>query len=523
MEQPGMLFKNTEPIELITKANVPQQWRLVTNHKNLLYMLAAGLIMAPKGFKKKYYRDPLEAFPGWIPLFAGSVTKSVLKVSGSEQSHLRPCIASINLNGLRGRIMVMEGTEGSMRELLFPDELNGRETLLLVPAPLPISWIETVAFQSKTDKNECEADAKSFGNVPLKEFELKVVKKYFTEASNGTWPPSSIDLPDFDIPPDRAFAAGGMIAMLLHMANSGDLAAKTYLLAFNPGLVEIPTVPPMLRELGQWIQTGSVSGIPEVPGQLFWGVVDCVVKCRSSEATTPIDAILTYLEAEEKSELRNEKEKRQLLELVNDLRTLASGYGGGTNSELFERYPKAFSRALLLFILRENCTALLEFKHPKLTEEDFVAAAILFAARDGWLGLPLSLLEGTEIHEYASYIMAALSHRIAKTGVNLGEAPAMPVPFRELFSQSEAGWNKQQLEAALMLVRKSGWTECLRTRIKLGKGAYSLEIDGGGLQIIMPGDVKAVITEVVQDQFFTQLRQSVIPTKIADDVRELLK
>ena len=59
------------------------RWLLVSNHLNLLYMLAAGLVMPPMGFGKKYYQDTLAAYPGWIPLFANDVTKAAIAYSVS--------------------------------------------------------------------------------------------------------------------------------------------------------------------------------------------------------------------------------------------------------------------------------------------------------------------------------------------------------------------------------------------------------------------------------------------------------
>ena len=46
--------------------NPPRPWYLVTNHLNLLYMLAAGLVMGPSGFRGKHYVDSLGAIPGWF-------------------------------------------------------------------------------------------------------------------------------------------------------------------------------------------------------------------------------------------------------------------------------------------------------------------------------------------------------------------------------------------------------------------------------------------------------------------------
>jgi hypothetical protein len=45
----------------------PQIWHLVTNNQNMLYLLAAGMVMGPAGFRGKHYEDPLSVYPGWIP------------------------------------------------------------------------------------------------------------------------------------------------------------------------------------------------------------------------------------------------------------------------------------------------------------------------------------------------------------------------------------------------------------------------------------------------------------------------
>ena len=58
---------------------MPQEWYLVTNHLNLLYMLSAGLVMEPSGFGEKYYTDSLEDAPGEVPLFSNVIPRKVLE------------------------------------------------------------------------------------------------------------------------------------------------------------------------------------------------------------------------------------------------------------------------------------------------------------------------------------------------------------------------------------------------------------------------------------------------------------
>ena len=68
---------------------------LVTNHLNLMYMLAAGLVMPPAGFGDKYYGDTLKCFPGWVPLFVGKAPSEAIESTTREAGHLkRPSLKS---------------------------------------------------------------------------------------------------------------------------------------------------------------------------------------------------------------------------------------------------------------------------------------------------------------------------------------------------------------------------------------------------------------------------------------------
>jgi hypothetical protein len=497
------------------------KWRLVTNQRNLLYMLAAGLVMSAKGFGGKYYLDTLSSFPGWLPLFADNVPQAAIDLSVSERRHLRPCIATIDLKTLHGLIFVIEN-DGAVHKIQFPDELTGSEAALLVPAPLPITWIESIAFTSKDDKSNCEADARDFGNVPLKDFKRDVVAPLFAKANKSPWPPSGVNLPNRDCALDKSFAVGGIMAMLLHMGNLGDLGMHACRLGFDPAVTDGSLISdPMIREIGEWMNTGAISPSTDVLPKLFWGVVDRVTARRfTDDVMSPRDVVLEYLETAEQE--LDEKMKSALAKLTIDLRKLI-GFADSTITELFEQHSKPFSRVMTLFFLRDNCTEITEFRHPLLTEGDYVGAAILFAARDGWLGLPLVLRDVEGLQAAVSHRMAALTHRMDGADIDLGKPPDRPMPLRELFIPGEKGWSVKQREAALLLARESKWFECIQTRITLGKGEYHVVIDGNGVQIVLPGDVKAVVTEVKPETFFSLFGETAISPKAEKKVRDLLK
>ena len=509
-----------EVIHVPSEPKPPVRWQLVTNQRNLFYMIAAGLIMPPKGFGKKYYQDTLSAFPGWVPLFAETVPKAAIEWSVSEKSHLLPCLATVDLSHMRGTVMAV-GSDGELKEIAFPEGLDGTERFLFVPAPLPINWIASIGFRSREDKVACETDVRDFANVPLLDFKREVTARVFAQSSDWTWPPADLGLANIDTTMDVPLAAGAMMAMLLHVGNLGDIGMRASRLALDSevGIAESIS-DPMISALGAWLQTGHLPESSDVSKNLFWGIVDKVVACRSS--AIPViaqDVALAHLESS--SETLDERMKPALYKLAGDLRTVA-GFTDSTVTEIFERHPKPFSRVMMLFFLREKCADLLEFKHPLLTEPDYVAAAILFAAREGWLGLPIQLRDVPGLQPAVSHRMAALAHRMGETCIDLGSPPPRPLPLRELFAPASKTWGSTQKDAALVLARESKW-DCIQTRVNLGKGNYRLVVDGTGVNIIFDGEAKAVATEVDQDRFFFLLAQTPISSKLSRKVRDVFK
>ncbi|WP_177419556.1 hypothetical protein [endosymbiont of Lamellibrachia barhami] len=517
MVTPTDLFESDDSS---TVANASTRWLLVTNQRNLLYMLAAGLVMPPKGFGQKYYQDTLCSFPGWIPLFADSVPEASIEQSVSERSHLIPCLVEIDLSSLRGRVMAI-GEDGLLKEVNFPEGIEGSERILLIPAPLPITWFNSIIFQSGDDKSSCDADARDFGNVPLTTFKRKVVARLFSGTSDVAWPPVNLELPNRDMPMDGPLAAGGMMAMLLHLANLGDIGVASCRLAFDAEDSVAETISePMLSVLGTWEHIGHAPDTNNVLQNLFWGAIDKLVAWRLSETSeSTLDVLLGHLEST--ADQLDERMKQALSKLAGDLKTVA-GFADSTITELFERHPKSFSRVMTLFFLRENCSELLEFRHPLLNEIDYLTAAILFSARDGWLGLPLELRDFPGLQEAVPHRMAAMAHRITDTGIDLGVPPKRPKPLRELFAPGQRGWSKIQREAALILARDRKWSG-IQTRITLGKGDYRLEVDGRGMHVLIEGEAKAVVTEVDSDQFFVELARERLTSKQERKVIGLLK
>ena len=511
---------------------IPERGCLVTNHLNLMYMLAAGLVLPRSGFGEKYYRDTLDGCPGWIPLFTGPPGRAAVDHSIAEAGHLRPCQVVVSLRECAGPVMVPG--PGGVEKRRWPHEVGGAP-LVFVPAPLPVSAIEEVLFLSRDDSKACGTDALDFGNVPLADFETRVDRKRFAGVSGSAWPPPHVP-PERLAPLEAVQAAGGMLAMLRLLANRdpgrggagdeplGRLACRA---AFDPEAGLPPGLSATVAAgLTAWMQTGPSperrpAALPGVErgdaGRLFWGAVDTLAEWAGATGVDDASArLLDYLDRE--SAVLDDRLRKHIVELRETLDSL-SGLADLTATDLFDRFRTPFPRAVSLLFLRSTCADLLAFEHEALTAEDRLAAALLFGARAGWLALPLSLRGGAAASAAVSHRMAALSHRLADTGFELGPAPARPKPLAELFA---GAWNARERKAAVALARAQKWTDCLQTRVKLGVGDYVLKVGRGGTEIVFPGEARAVETEVDRPRFSTRLAAASIDPEQEAAVIEML-
>ena len=507
----------------------PQSGLLVTNDPNLMYMLAAGLVMPPAGFGEKYYRDTLESFPGWIPLFVDKAPAAALESSTREARHLKPVIVRIRLSGLSGRVTAVG--QGGLREMQFPNEVDGTEGVLLVPAPLPTSWIESIIFRSSDDRRACERSANDFGNVPLGDFKRTTRKALFAKAPDAHWPPGNgpgertvgLELP---------LATGGVMAMLFLFGNLGDQAVAACRRAIDPvgRSVPLPEDGAILDSLEPWMREGGTPlPTPTRPEtdrtslqsscqtELFWGAVSRLVKWREAgRVGSPERVLIDYLT--ETLENLDPRVRAGIRKLKDTLESL-TGLVDATANELFERHDTPLAHAMTLFFLCPDCADLFDYHNDRLGEPDWLAAAILFGVRDGWLGLPLRLRGLPSLSAAVSHRMAQMAHRLAGTELDLGDVPARPIPLRERFGDG-AEWRAREKSAALELARLRRW-DCVHTRINLVPGEYKLTVKKGSTYLDLPGTPK-ISPEIERDRFLRLLADTRLDWETETKVRRML-
>ncbi len=507
------------------QVQVPGSGLLATNHLNLFYMLSAGLLLPPSGFNGKHYQDTLGCFPGWIPLFLGSPSLQAITQSTAEARHLKPVLVEVSLVGLSGRILACraDGTTA----IDFPGQLDGFEDLLLIPAPLPTSRIKSIIYPTTADKRTCEADAGDYGNVPIKGFKGRSNKTLFTRGRQTRWPPIGGPL-ERAAEVQSSLAAGGAMAMMLHFGNLGDLAVECCRSAFDPEgpSVTLPDDIPDgigLDKLREWMTTGCPPSTRRDGGAarrqdawyayVFWGAVEKLLEwVREGRVGDAEEVLLRWLT--EAQTTLDPRLQAGIGTLSADLASLR-GLGSATASELFERHPTPTARALVLCFLRGDCAELLDFQHDALREPDWLMAAVLFGARDGWLGLPLRLRAMPGLAEAVSHRMARMAHCMAGTELSLGESPPRIRTLRELLVLD------QNSSAALRLASRQKW-DCIHTRVSLGRGEYRLVVAGGSAHVEMAGEPK-VDSRVDLSRFLGCLAASRLDPKAESKVRGSLR
>ncbi len=226
----------------------------------------------------------------------------------------------------------------------------------------------------------------------------------------------------------------------------------------------------------------------------------------------------------------NNKVREEYLQELKRVRATVSLDNGRPEIETFHRQHRPevrFDRGGILVInaqackgLRERSSDLLDLieDHSVLKEDDRLAAAILFGARDGWLKLPLDLRGGPELRKAVTHRMSALAHRLDASGFDIGKPPERVLPLYELF-QAEP-WGKREQDAALELARQLKWP-CIRSRISLERGRYEMTIERGKMRIEFDGE-PPVTTWVEPSDLLVRLAASRIDQKVDVRVRETL-
>lgn len=501
-------------------------WTFPSNHQNLLFMLANGLMTGPEGFvyagESKYYSDALSLCQGWIPLFRNLIPADIRAMSIEETRNLVPVVAHIALEEYRGEAYAFTGGRW---ELMPYAEIAAECRLIAVPVPLPAAWISYIAFENEEGISVFRRAADDVENVEVPELRLLPPENdavgplaLIGQHHSGAEPFSTFPATGKQDAPvqltEKAQALGGVVAMLYHLADDSELGVALFKKARAAVLLSpsYDAAPPLktddavMKALPRWLIGEAMTGA-EWRISFFFGLLDYIIENRKLHGPNGLTAAARKYVMLRLGSADGRQHWAKGLKLLEeeDNATLRL-------SELFEKFHGTVSHALLLFFWGERCEDLLEFrnKNPQvvLSNADLIAAALLFGAREGWSGLAKKYRRG--LSRWITSFMAVKTHAPDKA-YSLDDAVFMfnaqgLKPLRELFTDDHGAINEKR---ALDAARKYKWTECLFTRVRI---PTTYRVDAGVL--ILPGDTAAKIV-VESDLFFSRLRGTSLEDKDA--------
>ena len=366
------------------------RWLLPTNTENLRMIIAQGLISTPSGFSD-YYIDALKLFDGYIPFFKNEVQADVLKYVCSEEDGLTSCILECNLNILSGtcKAIVQGKVISDDINILIKKDID----ILLIPAPLPLSCIKNIIFETKDSIKNFEKDAILYSNVPLQNMNLsskvsdqklfKTKKKMGIDYEIDTLLDMNIST-DIDLDYQKVYAYGGMMANLFYFSKNGQKSHDAFM---NCIIVNTKDEMKDFSFILDNLYSNELIKYPE----LYNSLLNTALYKKDFK-----EGVIEFLELA----APNIAEKMKSFEQGSDKPI----------SEEFKDAKTMFGKILLMLFIREDSDSLIDYHLEVFSEEDFVNFAILFGIRDKFIKVPKFIKEFKNLQTFISIQMAEYAH-----------------------------------------------------------------------------------------------------------------
>lgn len=364
------------------------RWFLPTNTENLKGIIAQGLISGSDGLDK-YYQDVLENYPGYIPLYNKCIPKYALTKATQEVPNLTLCLLEIELKNI-------EITAKTIQDNQWIDtpKVGNYEQILLL-APLPLSCIKSVIFESNEKIKEFENEQKLYSNLILDGIKLqstKVDKKLFSalkQESLEIKAPAILQLTN-SVNYTKVYAFGGLLANLFYFAKNGRKSNGVY---------------------QSFCQNFASDAYPEISYYFATSVVD-----QSSEFQNIYNGILNGLNQKTfKDDIvyflesnTNQKTNKRSAEIANRLREF-EGHSTKPVSEQLSNASK-LEKVLLMLFHREDTQGLIDYNFKDFSESDYLSFALMFGIRDKFSKLPAFLKRYSGLQNFISEKMAEYAH-----------------------------------------------------------------------------------------------------------------
>ena len=508
-----------------------KKWYIITNQRNLFRLLSTGLLAYPETLTKGYLDDFFSDFPGYVFIFADKIPKTAFDRILSVKPNLVPVIIQYDISRIIGNVIAVTDKD-TKEEIELPSELDGHHRALLIPAPLPTTAIQSIYFEDKKKRENFIDRASGKSNVPFDHWPNSLSKTLFKP--NKVNMDINIGRPDisnqvFTKHLTRVLINAGIRTLHFQLANLDPLANNFYQWAYHIDTQPNPkfeqSVEEILRPLPEWIATGHVDlnnikvSSSRLVVELFWKLIERMVVPLSDDLTE-YDLVISVLtdEAEQRNSATN------LSRLIDELRELRSGLPSESVDELFNRHKSPFTRALILFFIRDNCRDLLTTDIPGLTTVDRLVASILFATRELWHTYALDLRGVEQFSKMISLSMAQQFQKMRRSGLEMDVSIQQVEPIYELLLGDKAAQSsaKKYRDARVAFAKHMDW-ECIQSTLTLPNGNYTLQGSSTGIKIVLSGEMKSITTDVETKLFKENLLAlNKIDLELEHQIRKIL-
>ena len=472
------------------------RWFLPTNTDNLKMMVAQGLMSSPDGFSpNKYYKDELENYPGFIPVFKNSIPKNTLDLIISEQENMTACLIEIDLT------KITQGNAKNQNYEAVEVSVNAHDDLLLLLAPLSLSCIKQIIFKSVDDKISLEAEQKLSSNFILSDLKTHYSKSDETlfKASNDKGSMESFHKDKVDenkiesqvgsvklVNYPRIYAFGGLLTSLFYFAKNGKLSNNIYQ---DFCTIEKADLVDDKLCIHQYFNQIENDGILQI---MYSKLLDKLISRENSK-----DDIIMLLEADD----WDEKFKSRTQDLAQMLREFENNET--TISEKFSKATRPLERLLLMLFHKESIGSLIEYQLDMFTEDDYLLFSLIFGVRDKFIKTPKFIREYQNLQNFISSKMAEYAHLELKSGIKFKSTSSPKTVWDILNTKNTAKKAGKKLEI----------TDCVQA--ETGE-----DFEKQGRKVIFQGYLELKY-KIVEDKYFKIISNKNISTETYNNLARL--
>ncbi len=263
-----------------------------------------------------------------------------------------------------------------------------------------------------------------------------------------------------------ANSIGAVLAYLSQLANTNDQAMLTLkqLTTQEKCLDDSSAV---LYAVSQWIKQSGRHKPADGTGTAFLNLLSGLIDYKDDRRFASFkDIVLYQLQTMKESSTQGSVDKagEKGIDFIGDLKKLVS-FSEDSVETLLERHAKPFTRAVLLFFVLPNVTALWNYQKFAIGALERVMATLLFAIKDGWLALDKSFKNYAGNADIIADIMTQLVHGLPFEETAIRQ---LSRPLRQILLDET--WTKSHENLANALNKQFDWA-CVNTELVLPSDA----------------------------------------------------